>query len=310
MGIFNRLASVLKSVLEEDDIIAGAYQRQERDTYRDPDLNAAYDELNDYLKNGKSTDKKWESAFMGRGTYHAKNTQPPKQNVPPQLIADYQELSVQPGGDAAAVKSAHKKLMMVYHPDKNAGDEAKMKIATEKTARINAAYERIRKWQETGKILFILILPMMFAYCKTMPDANSLSEGGMFPPEFNSLSPQIRNYLTDIHDAFKAHDESFLFSQGEPYYEKEMRKKVSSIEQYFALLYRIGQYSRDSTWELPPYKFKVEDVKRIKFIDYVEQGPVLTVNIMIILNKSTEQIPARIAIMTRLKNLKIVGTYP
>jgi len=40
----------------------------------------------------------------------------------------------------------------VHHPDRHAGHPGNMKKATEKSARINAAHQRIERWRETGKV--------------------------------------------------------------------------------------------------------------------------------------------------------------
>jgi curved DNA-binding protein CbpA len=44
-------------------------------------------------------------------------------------------------------KAAYKKLLKLHHPDRHAGHTGNMKKATEKSARINAAYDRIEKWR-------------------------------------------------------------------------------------------------------------------------------------------------------------------
>jgi curved DNA-binding protein CbpA len=46
---------------------------------------------------------------------------------------------------------AYKKLLKIHHPDRHAGHPGNMKKATEKSARINAAYQKIEHWRETGK---------------------------------------------------------------------------------------------------------------------------------------------------------------
>ena len=52
----------------------------------------------------------------------------------------YKILEVQENCANAELKSAHRKLVMKYHPDKNPSEEAKQKMA-----QINAAYDLIKK---------------------------------------------------------------------------------------------------------------------------------------------------------------------
>ncbi|MCP4042584.1 MAG: co-chaperone DjlA [Gammaproteobacteria bacterium] len=67
------------------------------------------------------------------------------------LTDAYTLLDVTPGADAAVVKRAYRRLMSQNHPDKLVSKglpEEMIKLATEKTQRIKAAYEKIRN--ETG----------------------------------------------------------------------------------------------------------------------------------------------------------------
>jgi DnaJ-domain-containing protein 1 len=68
--------------------------------------------------------------------------------VPEELRADFAELGVPFGAGEKACRDAYKKLLKLHHPDRHAGHAGNMKKATEKTARVNAAYDRIEKWRE------------------------------------------------------------------------------------------------------------------------------------------------------------------
>ena len=137
MGILGRLGNVVKSYLnDENDTI---FRRKGHGSgsggsgrHGDPDLNAAYEELDDFL-NGKEGG--WKETAQER-------------NVPAELLADFAELGLSAGASAAECKAAYKKLLKIHHQDRHAGNPEAMKKATEKTTRVNAAYGRIELWQK------------------------------------------------------------------------------------------------------------------------------------------------------------------
>jgi DnaJ-class molecular chaperone len=59
----------------------------------------------------------------------------------------YETLGVQRGAEAAAIKSAYRKLAMQYHPDQNPGDKA----AEEKFKEINEAYAMLSDPEKRGQ---------------------------------------------------------------------------------------------------------------------------------------------------------------
>ncbi|MDR2631686.1 MAG: J domain-containing protein [Spirochaetaceae bacterium] len=65
---------------------------------------------------------------------------------------DFEELGLSPGASAAECKAAYKQLLKKHHPDRHAGHPGNMKKATEKSARLNAAYDRIERWRRTGRV--------------------------------------------------------------------------------------------------------------------------------------------------------------
>jgi DnaJ-class molecular chaperone len=141
MGIWSRLGGVINSYISDfteetnSRLKPGNYSR----TYNDPDLDAAYEELNDFL-NGKKTD----SGRGGNDYVFSGKKLPPED-----LRADFECLGVPFGADEQTCKAAYKKLLKVHHPDRHAGHEGNYKKATEKTAKINAACDRIEKWRNS-----------------------------------------------------------------------------------------------------------------------------------------------------------------
>jgi DnaJ-domain-containing protein 1 len=139
MGVFERLAGVISSYL--NDFETSSRLRSSGD----PDLDAAYEELNDFLnKDGsKSFRRSTENFQSGYYTKTSSAKMPPEE-----LRADFDYLGVPFGADNETCKAAYKNLLKIHHPDRHAGHEGNYKKATERSAKINAAYDRIEKWQK------------------------------------------------------------------------------------------------------------------------------------------------------------------
>lgn len=146
---FDRLGAVLKRFLEEDsDSLFGT--ARSRRPFSDPDLDSAYEELEAFLNSGNAGQKKsytW-SDFNSQSTKKAA----PGPSIPEGLRKDFEELELPFGASEEECKAAYKRLLKIHHPDRHAGHPGNMKKATEKSSRINAAYQRIETWRQTGKI--------------------------------------------------------------------------------------------------------------------------------------------------------------
>jgi DnaJ-domain-containing protein 1 len=129
MGIWDRLGSVIRSyITDESDKLFG-----NRSKWRtDPDLDAAYEELDGYLK-GKDSREETEK-------------QKKPKSVPEEIRQDFTELGLTPDATAEECKEAYKKLLKIHHPDRHAKHEGNMNKATNKSARVNAAYDRLVVW--------------------------------------------------------------------------------------------------------------------------------------------------------------------
>ncbi|WP_041611573.1 J domain-containing protein [Treponema primitia] len=150
MGILDRLGDVIKSYLNDTGNPAG--ERIGR-RYADPDLDEAYEELNEFLAGGKPGNREDSQKRDNQGAFNSRGSeQTAGRSLPPEnLRADFAELGLPFGAPEEECKTAYKQLLKIHHPDRHAGHEGNMKKATEKSARINAAYDRIEKWRATGK---------------------------------------------------------------------------------------------------------------------------------------------------------------
>ena len=110
-------------------------------------MDAAYEELDEYLNQRQKRPSREDFNFEGRGF------QPSDDKLPPEeLRADFDLLGVPFGADDETCKTAYKKLLKIHHPDRHAGHEGNYKKATAKSAAINAAVDRIEKWRrQRGK---------------------------------------------------------------------------------------------------------------------------------------------------------------
>jgi DnaJ-domain-containing protein 1 len=154
MGIFDRLGGVIKSYLNDGD--AGLFGGASPDPLRDdPDMRAAFEELDDFLGGRrKDTPEEKDGAAGHRrsgGSAGRRDAAGPA-DVPESLRNDFAELGLPFGAPAEECKRAYKKLLKIHHPDRHAGHPGNFKKATEKTVRINAAWDRIEKWRETGVV--------------------------------------------------------------------------------------------------------------------------------------------------------------
>lgn len=151
MGIFERFTDVLRSYLADE-------KDATRRPAHDPDVEAAYQELNDYLKGDSASEQeRFDRTFQNQQTRASPRGQPNPQYppreppMPESIKRDFAELGLPPGASPEACKGAYKKLLKIHHPDRHAGHPENMRKATEKSARLNTAFDRIERWRLTGK---------------------------------------------------------------------------------------------------------------------------------------------------------------
>ena len=104
-------------------------------------MDAAFEELDDYLNERERK--------PSGGARHENVKQPAGKKLPPEeLRSDFELLGIPFDADEEKCKIAYKRLLKIHHPDRHAGHEGNYKKATERSARINAAYDRIEKWRQ------------------------------------------------------------------------------------------------------------------------------------------------------------------
>jgi curved DNA-binding protein CbpA len=151
VGIFERLEDLVKSYLNSGD---DPFPKSPGRRSGDPDLSSAYEELDEFLNAGKSSGPGPSGNFSaGRaaGNGPAGSRTAAGRTAPEELRGDFAELGVPFGAPAGECKAAYKQLLKKHHPDRHAGHESNIRKATEKSARVNAAFDRIERWRATGR---------------------------------------------------------------------------------------------------------------------------------------------------------------
>ena len=142
--MFDRLGDMLRAVLGGAGTADRGAQRRRPLHTDDPDLAAAWEELESFLDaDGDRADSgpAAASGTTGAGAPHPREP----------LRADYATLGVAFDAPLSEVKRAYKRLMQAHHPDRFAHDPARQADATRKAALINSAFARIEREARTAR---------------------------------------------------------------------------------------------------------------------------------------------------------------
>jgi DnaJ-domain-containing protein 1 len=127
---FDRLGDFVRSFMHEEPQ-ARPQTRPAGDSIADPDMQDAWEELDAYLN-----DKERPRSERDEPERPAN----PETEV---LRQDYANLEVPFGAPFEQVKKSYRRMMAAYHPDRNAQDPQRLRLATEITQKLNASYRRI-----------------------------------------------------------------------------------------------------------------------------------------------------------------------
>ena len=139
--IFDRLGNLLKSILQENEDDGPRPSRNTK--FSDPDLQDAWDELDDFMKTGNDAGESQRRADF--------REMPGKPGIPQELTKDFQLLGVAHTAEMQEIAKAYKKLLSKHHPDRHASDPEAFARATENAKRISASFQRIKQYKTTGK---------------------------------------------------------------------------------------------------------------------------------------------------------------
>jgi DnaJ-domain-containing protein 1 len=153
VDLIDRIAGFLRDLFgEESPHSDGGAARPRAGRSVDPDLDRAWQELNDYLHEGR--DDSTGAGSRGRSDqrgYRSGSRGPAPPRPMEALRQDYANLEVPFGADMETVRRSYKTLMLRYHPDKHAGNPEELRVATEISKRINESFERIRSFNDSGR---------------------------------------------------------------------------------------------------------------------------------------------------------------
>jgi hypothetical protein len=135
---FDRLGDLLRSLLDGDSSTAGYYNPT------DPDLQAAIEELDEYLKDGRISDEP-KTGFYGQRKHSHQERQARAESVDEDLRRDYATLEVAFAAPLAEVRKSYKRLLHKYHPDRFSQEVEKQALANEVTQRLNESFARIEE---------------------------------------------------------------------------------------------------------------------------------------------------------------------
>ena len=128
---FDRLGDFVRSMMNERSPRSTDPAAPTGDS--DPDVREAWEELDAYLKGDERPRPE------------------PAPRVDPQIEAlrqDYANLEVPLGAPFEDVRKSYRRLLAGYHPDRNAGDPERLRLATEITKKINVSFRRIEELEE------------------------------------------------------------------------------------------------------------------------------------------------------------------
>ncbi|MFQ3547146.1 MAG: hypothetical protein SNJ56_02320 [Termitinemataceae bacterium] len=132
---------------------------------------------------------------------------------------------------------------------------------------------------------------------------------GLNGQSFQNLPQPIQSYLHNLSKAFTERDKVFLLRQADPFFQKKYRAAYSD-EEYLALLYRIGSYSRESPDEpVTRPVLRLEKVRGIFFTSSEDLGAVIEVQAFIRYTDGRQD-PCRLIILPHLAEPKIRGFEP
>jgi hypothetical protein len=115
--------------------------------------------------------------------------------------------------------------------------------------------------------------------------------------------------LETLARAFRGGDRAFLLSQGEAFFEAEVRPAYDEAS-YLALLYRIGPYGEDNfRAESNVPRLFPEEIDHIEYAGWEEQGPLLEIRGRLI-RKAGPPLPCLILLVWKLPEPKIQGRFP
>ena len=137
--LFERFERLLRSYIRFGAPSDEWFEQAQRNT----DYQEAWNELDDFLRNGSSADR-----TNGTGRTAGTSKASTAERLPPEeLRKDYSLLGVAFGATFTEVRNAYRRLIRTHHPDLHASDSNRQREATHTSQQLNTAYQRIKAWE-------------------------------------------------------------------------------------------------------------------------------------------------------------------
>lgn len=153
--LFDRLGNLLRSVFQDE----GENFDPWKGKFSDPDEEAAWEELNEYLNEASPGGAKSSGTGSGGSGFSWGNNSGRSYSrtsggvgIPVELRNDYSTLEVPFGASMEEVKQSYRRLLQIHHPDRHADNPDSQKRATEKTQQITYSFLRIKKFTQKGHL--------------------------------------------------------------------------------------------------------------------------------------------------------------
>lgn len=142
--LFERFQRLLRSYIRFGAPSDEWFEQEQGTTdYGDTDYQEAWNELDEFLRNGSRSGRTGPSArTTGNSKAGATERIPPEE-----LRKDYSLLGVAFGATFTEVRNAYRTLMRRHHPDLHASDSTRQREATYTSQQLNTAYQRIKAWE-------------------------------------------------------------------------------------------------------------------------------------------------------------------
>ena len=105
----------------------------------------AWDELEQYLRGESDAPPSGVRPGSGARPGQATHT---RTSVPSDIRQAFHDLELKPGASPIEIRSAYRRLLLQYHPDRFHSDAERAQTAAEITQRISLAYKRLNSYYQ------------------------------------------------------------------------------------------------------------------------------------------------------------------
>ena len=109
------------------------------------EINNVQQRISERLSSNSNSYKDSDKARKARDSASSSRSESKEEKARLELLQYYANLELSEGADWPQVKSAYRRLMRKYHPDRHRDNPQEQQVATELTQKLRVAYEALRK---------------------------------------------------------------------------------------------------------------------------------------------------------------------